>query len=135
MKIKKRKLLLKLSIFTILLFASNFAFSQCALTCTNVQVTLDENCESEILPDMISEGSDPLCLPNYIVEIYDLNGNLLPSSPFINVDHVDAAFTTVEGGQPLREDNSFKEDGLADRIMANAPKCVDNHFIVPTIIE
>ena len=53
----------------------------------------------------------------------------------INVDHVDAAFTTVEGGQPLREDNSFKEDGLADRIMANAPKCVDNHFIVPTIIE
>ena len=53
----------------------------------------------------------------------------------IDVSHVDATFTTIEGGQPLREDSSFKEDGLSDRIMANAPKSVDNHFIVPTIIE
>lgn len=53
----------------------------------------------------------------------------------IDVSHVDATFTTIEGGQPLREDSSFKEDGLSDRIMANAPKTVDNHFIVPTIIE
>jgi len=53
----------------------------------------------------------------------------------IDVSHVDATFTTIEGGQPLREDNSFKEDGLSDRIMQNAPKSADNHFIVPTIIE
>jgi aspartyl-tRNA(Asn)/glutamyl-tRNA(Gln) amidotransferase subunit C len=53
----------------------------------------------------------------------------------IDVSHVDATFTTIEGGQPLREDNAFKEDGLADRIMNNAPKSADNHFIVPTIIE
>jgi len=53
----------------------------------------------------------------------------------IDVSHVDATFTTIEGGQPLREDNSFKEDGLTERIMANAPKSADNHFIVPTIIE
>ena len=53
----------------------------------------------------------------------------------IDVSHVDATFTTIEGGQPLRGDSSFKEDGLSDRIMANAPKSVDNHFIVPTIIE
>jgi len=53
----------------------------------------------------------------------------------IDVSHVDATFTTIEGGQPLREDNSFKEDGLSDRIMNNAPKSADNHFIVPTIIE
>jgi len=53
----------------------------------------------------------------------------------IDVSHVDATFTTIEGGQPLRKDNSFKEDGLSDRIMSNAPKSADNHFIVPTIIE
>jgi len=53
----------------------------------------------------------------------------------IDVSHVDATFTTIEGGQPLREDKSFKEDGLSDKIMANAPKSADNHFIVPTIIE
>ena len=53
----------------------------------------------------------------------------------IDVSHVDATFTTIEGGQPLREDCSFKEDGLSDKIMANAPKSANNHFIVPTIIE
>ena len=53
----------------------------------------------------------------------------------IDVNHVDATFTTIEGGQPLREDNAFKEDGLTDRIMANAPKSADHHFVVPTIIE
>jgi len=53
----------------------------------------------------------------------------------IDVSHVDATFTTIEGGQPLREDQSFKEDGLSDRIMANSPKSIDNHFVVPTIIE
>ena len=53
----------------------------------------------------------------------------------IDVSHVDATFTTIEGGQPLREDNSFKEDGLSDKSMANAPKSANNHFIVPTIIE
>jgi aspartyl-tRNA(Asn)/glutamyl-tRNA(Gln) amidotransferase subunit C len=53
----------------------------------------------------------------------------------IDVSHVDATFTTIKGGQPLREDNSFKEDGLAQAIMANAPKSEDNCFVVPTIIE
>ncbi|MGK0255815.1 MAG: aspartyl-tRNA(Asn)/glutamyl-tRNA(Gln) amidotransferase subunit C [Arcobacteraceae bacterium] len=53
----------------------------------------------------------------------------------IDVSHVNATFTTIEGGQPLREDESFTEDGLSHRIMKNAPKSADNHFIVPTIIE
>ena len=53
----------------------------------------------------------------------------------IDVSHVEATFSTIEGGQPLREDKSFKEDGLSDKIMSNAPKSADNHFIVPTIIE
>ncbi|MEA2018450.1 MAG: Asp-tRNA(Asn)/Glu-tRNA(Gln) amidotransferase subunit GatC [Campylobacterota bacterium] len=53
----------------------------------------------------------------------------------IDVSHVDATFTTIEGGQSLREDNVFKEDGLTQRIMSNAPKKENGYFIVPTIIE
>ena len=53
----------------------------------------------------------------------------------IDVSHVDATFTTIEGGQQLREDVAFKEDGLAQRIMKNAPKSEENYFVVPAIIE
>ena len=53
----------------------------------------------------------------------------------IDVSHVDATFTTISGGQPLREDISHKEDGVAEHIMANAPKSEDNYFVVPAIIE
>jgi len=53
----------------------------------------------------------------------------------IDVSSVNATFTTISGGQPLREDHAFKEDGLSQRIMENAPKSSENYFIVPTIIE
>ena len=53
----------------------------------------------------------------------------------IDVSGVEATFTTIEGGQPLREDKNFKEDGMSNAIMKNAPKSMDNCFIVPTIIE
>ena len=53
----------------------------------------------------------------------------------IDVSSVEATFTTISGGQPLREDTSFKEDGLSEAIMKNAPKSEENYFIVPAIIE
>ncbi len=53
----------------------------------------------------------------------------------IDVSHVDATFTTISGGQPLREDIVVKEDGLSEHIMSNAPKSEENYFIVPAIIE
>jgi len=53
----------------------------------------------------------------------------------IDVSSVEATFTTIEGGQPLREDIDFKEDGMSEAIMANAPKSSENYFVVPTIIE
>ena len=53
----------------------------------------------------------------------------------IDVSHVNATFTTIEGGQPLREDIALKEEGLNERIMANAPKSEENYFVVPAIIE
>jgi aspartyl-tRNA(Asn)/glutamyl-tRNA(Gln) amidotransferase subunit C len=53
----------------------------------------------------------------------------------IDVSHVDATFTTIEGGQQLREDTSSTDNELTKRIMANAPKKENGSFIVPTIIE
>lgn len=53
----------------------------------------------------------------------------------IDVSHVDATFTTISGGQPLREDVASKVDGEAEAIMKNAPKSENNYFVVPAIIE
>ncbi|MEA3352783.1 MAG: Asp-tRNA(Asn)/Glu-tRNA(Gln) amidotransferase subunit GatC [Campylobacterota bacterium] len=53
----------------------------------------------------------------------------------IDVSHVDATFTTVAGGQPLREDNAVTNEELTVNIMNNAPKSEDNCFVVPAIIE
>ena len=53
----------------------------------------------------------------------------------VDVSHVDATFTTIAGGQQLREDVAIKDEEQVERIMANAPKSEDNYFVVPTIIE
>jgi len=53
----------------------------------------------------------------------------------IDVSSVEATFTTIQGGQPLREDNPYKDEEQTDAIMANAPKSEDGYFIVPAIIE
>jgi len=53
----------------------------------------------------------------------------------IDVSHVDATFTTVCGGQPLREDIAIKVESEAEAIMKNAPKSENNYFVVPAIIE
>ena len=53
----------------------------------------------------------------------------------IDVSHVNATFTTIEGGQPLREDIAEAKEELANDIMKNAPKSEDNYFVVPAIIE
>jgi aspartyl-tRNA(Asn)/glutamyl-tRNA(Gln) amidotransferase subunit C len=53
----------------------------------------------------------------------------------IDVSHVDATFTTISGGLPLREDVAKKDEEQATAIMNNAPKSEDNYFVVPAIIE
>jgi aspartyl-tRNA(Asn)/glutamyl-tRNA(Gln) amidotransferase subunit C len=53
----------------------------------------------------------------------------------INVDSIDATFTTIEGGTTLREDISNDNTQLSEHIIKNAPKSEDNYFIVPKIIE
>lgn len=53
----------------------------------------------------------------------------------IDVSHIDATFTTVEGGTPLREDESKQDLEMSKHILENAPKSEDGYFIVPKIIE
>jgi len=53
----------------------------------------------------------------------------------IDVSHVDATFTTVEGGASLREDVAITNNELSNHIMDHAPKSENGYFIVPKIIE
>ena len=53
----------------------------------------------------------------------------------IDVSHVDATFTTIAGGQPMREDVVDSKAEVAKHIIEHAPKTEDNHFVVPQIIE
>jgi len=53
----------------------------------------------------------------------------------IDVSGVEATFTTLKGGQPLRTDAVTSKKEVSSHIMSNAPKTADNYFIVPTIIE
>ena len=53
----------------------------------------------------------------------------------IDVSHVDATFTTVEGGASLREDVAITNNELSNHIMDHSPKSENGYFIVPKIIE
>ncbi len=53
----------------------------------------------------------------------------------IDVSHVDATFTTVEGGARLREDVSVTNTELSNHILEHSPKSENGYFIVPKIIE
>ena len=53
----------------------------------------------------------------------------------IDVSHIEATFTTIEGGTPLREDVSVQNLELSNQILKNAPKSEYGYFIVPKIIE
>lgn len=53
----------------------------------------------------------------------------------IDVSNIEATFSTIEGGTPLREDVPVQDLERAKAILANAPKSEDGYFIVPKIIE
>ncbi len=53
----------------------------------------------------------------------------------IDVSHIEATFTTVEGGTPLREDVAVQDLELSSHIVNHAPKSEEGFFIVPKIIE
>lgn len=53
----------------------------------------------------------------------------------IDVSDIEATFSTIEGGTPLREDEPVQDLQRAQTILKNAPKSEDGYFIVPKIIE
>ena len=53
----------------------------------------------------------------------------------IDVSRIEATFSTIEGGTPLREDVSKQDLELSNHILKHAPKSEDGYFIVPKIIE
>lgn len=53
----------------------------------------------------------------------------------IDVSNIEATFSTIEGGTPLREDEPKQDLELSKHILDNAPKSEDGYFIVPKIIE
>ena len=53
----------------------------------------------------------------------------------IDVSNIEATFSTIEGGTPLREDVSKQDLELSNHILRHAPKSEDGYFVVPKIIE
>jgi aspartyl-tRNA(Asn)/glutamyl-tRNA(Gln) amidotransferase subunit C len=53
----------------------------------------------------------------------------------IDVSAIEATFSTIEGGTPLREDISEQNLELSNHILKHAPKSENGYFIVPKIIE
>ncbi|HFQ61327.1 MAG TPA: Asp-tRNA(Asn)/Glu-tRNA(Gln) amidotransferase subunit GatC [Epsilonproteobacteria bacterium] len=53
----------------------------------------------------------------------------------LNTDTLSAAFSTLDGGTPLREDTPREKNDIAQNILSHAPNARDDFFIVPAIIE
>jgi aspartyl-tRNA(Asn)/glutamyl-tRNA(Gln) amidotransferase subunit C len=70
-------------------------------------------------------------LKNELADIVNFVENLNE----IDVSSVDATFTTITDGQPMREDVVTNDEKIAEHIMNHAPKTEDNSFVVPQIIE
>lgn len=100
--------------------------AQCTMICNNfVSVSLDQSCEAEVLYDMVLEDpNNPLiCTPNgptnYLIEVYDALGNLLPTSPFVTVDELGQVLTVKAIHIPTGNfcnTNLVVEDNLAPQL-------------------
>ena len=53
----------------------------------------------------------------------------------LNTESLDATFSTLDGGTPLREDTPRESNDIAKDILSHAPQAKDDFFIVPAIIE
>ena len=53
----------------------------------------------------------------------------------LNTDELDASFSTLEGGTPLRADEVNTNIEISKSIFAHAPNAENDFFIVPKIIE
>jgi len=53
----------------------------------------------------------------------------------LNTDTLSSAFSTLDGGTPLRVDTPRQANDVAENILSHAPQAKDDFFIVPAIIE
>ena len=53
----------------------------------------------------------------------------------LDTSKLDATFSTLAGGTPMREDVPTSNPKIAKDILSNAPNSEDDFFIVPKIIE
>ncbi|MGW8169907.1 MAG: Asp-tRNA(Asn)/Glu-tRNA(Gln) amidotransferase subunit GatC [Sulfurovaceae bacterium] len=53
----------------------------------------------------------------------------------LDTSGLDASFSTLTGGTPMREDVSSKQEEVIKSILAHAPQSEDDFFVVPAIIE
>ena len=53
----------------------------------------------------------------------------------LDTDHLDAAFSTLTGGTPLRKDEPHPNPSIPEAILKHAPQHADDFFIVPAIID
>lgn len=53
----------------------------------------------------------------------------------LDTDHLDAAFSTLTGGTPLRPDEPHPNAAVPEAILKHAPQHADDFFIVPAIID
>jgi len=53
----------------------------------------------------------------------------------LNTDTLDASFSTLEGGTPLRADITLENTDISKAILSQATQAKDDFFIVPAIID
>ncbi len=70
-----------------------YAFPISNLQCNdNVQVSLDEDCNTAIGADMILEGGPYGCYDDYIVMVFNAQNQVLPTSPFVGRQQIGGTF-------------------------------------------
>ena len=53
----------------------------------------------------------------------------------LDTDHLNASFSTLEGGTPMRKDIPASDTEISKDILSHAPRHEDDFFVVPAIIE
>ncbi len=96
-------------------------------------MTVDDNLIAK-LSKLSSLEIDESKKENLKAELADII-NFVENLNEIDVSNIEATFSTIEGGTPLREDNANQDLELSKHILDHAPKSEDGFFVVPKIIE
>lgn len=91
----------------------------CPLSCVNIQISLDENCEAPVEVDLILEGDVPMsCLDDLEVVVVDGDNQPIPTSPVITGDYINQTLKGIIYYQGINSchGNIAVEDKLAPTI-------------------